>query len=346
MKKIICGILASVLFLCSCGNEPETKESSVDAQSKTISLFAMDTYMTLKAYGKEAEIALEKSSEEIERLQNLFNINDSESDVSIINSHAGQEPVAVSEDTASVIKTACEVSYETDGALDISVYPVLKEWGFTTENYKIPSQREIDVLLESIDYKKIELNDNSIAMADHMQLDLGSVGKGYTGDKIMEILQNEGITSAMINLGGNVQTLGTKPDGKKWRIGIEDPDNTDNTVCKIDVNDCAVITSGNYQRFFVGEDGKKYWHILDPKTGYPADNGIVSATVIGTSGAECDALSTALFVMGTEKAINYAKTHPNIDVILITSDRKLYITDGIYADAEIQLSNYEIIKRN
>lgn len=347
MKKLLCSVLAAAALLCGCSNSAETSESPVSTasiESKDISLFAMDTYMTLKAYGKNADSALKKSSDEILRLESLFDVTSDESDISKINSSGGNA-VSVSDDTADIISRACQISGQTNGSLDITIYPVLKEWGFTTENYKIPQQKEIDVLLEYVDYKKVNVDGNTVTLPENMNIDLGSVAKGYTSDRICQILEDEGINSAMVNLGGNVQVIGKKTDGSLWRVGVENPQNTEEMACKLSVSNCAVITSGNYERFFVGEDGKKYWHIIDPKTGYPADNGIISATVIGNSGLICDALSTALFVMGTERAVEYCTEHKEIDAVLITSDMKLYITDGIADNAEILLSDYSVIKR-
>ena len=159
-------------------------------------------------------------------------------------------------------------------------------------------------------------------------------------------MQKNGVDSALINLGGNVQAVGTKPDGSKWKVGIQDPENSGEIVCTLSVSDCAVVTSGNYERYFVGADGKKYWHIIDPKTGYPADNGVISASVIGKSGVMCDALSTALFVMGTEKAIAFCKAHREIDAVIITSGKKMYVTEGL-EDMSAVSDKYELslIKR-
>lgn len=340
MKKILALLLmSSMLLAMGCqqqtAEEPESQDSEnyvfssddAAAEEQTKEIFAMDTYMNLKAYGSNAEDALNQCEYEIKNLEGLFAVKDSSSDIYKINLGGGSV-VEVSDDTAKVITKALEFSEKTDGALDITIYPVLKEWGFTTGEYQVPDESKIKNLLQFVDYHNINVNGNNVNIPEAYAVDLGSVAKGYTSDKLCEILKNNGITSAIINLGGNVQTVGTKPDGSKWNVGIQNPQDSSSNICTVRIADRAVITSGNYERYFE-QDGKKYWHIIDPKTGYPAANGIISSTIIGESGTECDALSTALFVMGTDKAIEYCKNNPNIEAILVTDDMKIYITDGL-----------------
>ncbi len=340
MKKILALLLMSSLILAAGCQQQTTEESEGEngenyvfdtsaeaAEEKTKEIFAMDTYMNLKAYGSSAEDALNQCENEIKRLEGLFAVKDSNSDIYKINIGAGSV-VSVNGDTAEVIKKALEFSGQTDGALDITIYPVLKEWGFTTGEYQVPDEATISNLLQFVDYRNVNVNGNNVNIPEAYAIDLGSVAKGYTSDKLCELLKNNGVSSALVNLGGNVQTVGTKPDGSKWTVGIQDPQDSSSYLCTIKIADRAVITSGNYERYFE-QDGKKYWHIIDPKTGAPAANGLISSTIIGESGVECDALSTALFVMGTDKAIEYCKNHKNIEAILVTDDMKIYVTDGL-----------------
>ena len=145
---------------------------------------------------------------------------------------------------------------------------------------------------------------------------------------VIEKLKENGVRSAVINLGGNVQTLGMRPDGTNWKVAVRSPFEADKNICELEIGEKAVVTSGNYERCF-SDEGKMYWHILDPEDGYPADNGIVSATVIGVNGTECDALSTALFVMGKDKAVDFWKNNNDFDMILVTNDRKIYYTQEL-----------------
>ena len=337
--RLISACLALAVLAGCSQNKAGTAETTSSPASKE--LFAMDTYITLTAYGDGAEAALDEAAAKITEIEKRLSVTETDSDINMINSKAGSA-VTVSEDTVNIINTALDFGRSTEGALDITVYPVLKEWGFTTGDYKIPDDETIDSLLEKVDYSKVSVEGTKVTIPEGSMIDTGAVTKGYTGDCLAEIFKSAGIDSALINLGGNVQTVGTKPDGSKWVVGIQDPLNTDSYVGTLETADKAVITSGNYERFFTGEDGKNYWHILDPKTGKPADKGIISATIIGNKGIDCDALSTSLFVLGTEAAIDYWKAHSNdFDVILVTDDNKLYLSSDL-KDSFTQTSSYEI----
>lgn len=328
MKKITA--LMTIIAIAFCGCSEKESSSQISSTPASRDVFAMDTYMNLKAYGGEnTETALDEAVERISELEGLLSVTDENSDIWKIN-HAEGADTPVSGDTLEIIDTALKVCSGTDGALDITVYPVVKEWGFTTQEYSIPDSETIEDLLKNVDYKQIGINGGCVSIPQDFLLDLGSIAKGYTSDCVMEVLKKNGIGSAVISLGGNVQTLGKKPDGSEWRIAVRNPFQSDTDMCILEVSDKAVITSGNYERFFIGEDGKAYWHIIDAKDGYPADNGLVSVTIIGESGIMCDALSTALFVSGLEGASEYWRSSDeNFDMILVTDDHRMYITEGI-----------------
>lgn len=332
-KMIRIAAFAAMIFsLCLTGCSQALAEKSTVSAGSSVShdadLFAMDTYMTMRAYGDNAEEALDAASECIKELERTFSVTDEGSDLWKIN-NSGGVPVEVCDDTAKLIDAAKEYGADTDGALDITVYPVLKEWGFTTGEYKIPSREKLDELLEHVDFNNIVTDGNTVTVPADVQIDLGALAKGYTGDQVMEELSSRGVTSAIISLGGNVQALGRKPDGSDWGVSVRDPYSPDRDMCIVKVSDKAVITSGNYERYFVGDDGMKYWHIIDAADGYPADNGIVSATIIGENGLMCDALSTALFAAGTDKATEYWRSHSGFDMILVTDDERILYTEGI-----------------
>ncbi len=297
-RKIMSGICVMPL-LTACTNRAEI--------AKTADIFAMDTYMNLKAYGRDAEAAVSESEARIRELEQIFSVTDDTSDIRQIN-QAGGQPVTVSADTVSVLQIAQHMNQESGGAFSISLYPVLRAWGFTTGKYRIPADDEIAALLKKVDDTRISMDDQTVRCPAGTEIDLGAVAKGYTGDAVIKIMRTHQISSAIINLGGNVQTFGSKPDGSAWSIGITDPFSPDSLIGTVSVTDKAVITSGNYERYFTAEEGKRYWHILDPADGCPADNGLVSVTVIGDCGAECDALSTALFVERHSK-VEYVVAH-------------------------------------
>ncbi len=297
-KTFFCILTAGLICLTAYGKQ--SVNSWTEPQSK--SFFAMDTYMTITAYGENAETALNQAEERVTELEKLWSVTDENSEIYAVN-HSEGENVHVSPETAELLDFSLDISEVTNGALDCTMYPVLTEWGFTTGNYKIPTDQKISELLENTGYEKIDLNDNNVTVPQNMQIDLGAVGKGYTGDFIVDILQENGVESALLDLGGNIQMIGTKPDGTDWKLGLRSPFD-EGSFATLEVSDCAAITSGGYERYFTGDDGKTYWHILDPATGKPAHSGLVSVTIVGKEGRLCDALSTSLFVMGLDKATN------------------------------------------
>ena len=317
-------VLLSAVLLTGCGEPAQDQSDALFAAD----LFAMDTYMNLKAYGKNAEAAVREAEARITALEHTLSVTDSGSDLYALN-HAAGDAVTVSDDTRNILDTAEKIGQESGGALCISLYPVLRAWGFTTGEYHVPADSTLAELLPLCDDSLIVRNCNTVTLPPETEIDLGAVAKGYTGDAVMEIYRQHGVTSGIISLGGNVQALGTKPDGSAWTVGVTDPFAPEQLLGTIAVTEKAVITSGNYERYFTGDDGQRYWHILDPETGKPAGNGLVSVTVIGDCGAECDALSTALFVEGTEEAVAHWRRTGGFEMILVTADGEVLLTDGI-----------------
>ena len=311
-------LLLPLLLLTSCAG------SAAKPQSKDI--FAMDTYMFVKVWSSDTSLP-DRAEAEISRLEHLFSVNIADSDISRINTAQGQA-VTVSPDTAAVMAEGLHIAQESSGALDMSIYPVSKLWGFTQTEQHVPEADALQKALDLVDYTQIQLDGASVRVPDGMQLDLGALAKGYTGDRVMELFRESGAESAMISLGGNVQTLGTKPDGSLWTVGIDNPFSPNEVLCSIRVGTCAVITSGNYQRYFE-ENGRRYHHIFDPETGFPAENGLVSVTVVGESGLTSDALSTALFAEGKEKAVAHWRKRQDFGMILITDEPVIYYTPGL-----------------
>ena len=308
----------SLLLLAGCGGAAE--------ESASRSVFAMDTVMDLTAYGKDAEAAVVAGVARITALEQAFSVTIDESDISRIN-HAYGKPVDVSDDTAALLTDALRYCMLTHGALDVSVYPVLKAWGFTTQDYRVPQADELQDLLARVDYSRVHVDGSAVTVPAGMEIDLGSVAKGYTGDQIMQIYRDHGITSGMISLGGNVQTLGSKPDGSAWRIAVQNPLG-EGYVGVIEARGEAVVTSGGYERYFE-RNGETYWHIIDPATGAPAKNGVISATIVSESGTRCDALSTALFILGQDGAETYWRTHGDFEYLLVLDNGDLVVSQGL-----------------
>ena len=312
---------------------------AADAECST-DLFAMDTYMTMKAYGPGAESALSDISSMISDLDSHLSVTNSSSEIYQLN-HAEGQSVTLSDTTADLLSKALALGGTTNGALELTSYPLSLAWGFTTGDYQIPDQAAIDSLLPLVDDSAITLDGNSATLPAGAQLDLGAVAKGYAGDRAAEILQDAGVTSALLNLGSStIRAIGSKPDGSPWRIALQDPNDTSAYAGVVSTTDLAIDTSGGYERYFQGDDGEIYWHILDPDTGYPAKNGLISVTVLSDSALTGDGLSTALFVMGLSDAIDYWRENGGFEFIFITDQNEIYVSQGAQ-DLFQPLGSYE-----
>ena len=314
--------LAVVLFFCSCGIYKGDDEKSEKQ------LFAMDTVIELTSYGKNSEAALEKAAEKIKELEKELSTTEENSAVNKINTANGKA-VAVSGNVLVPLRASLDISEKSGGALDVTVYPVVKAWGFISKDYRVPEEIELMRLLDKVNYKNITVGDTGVVVPSGVEIDLGSVAKGYASQVVCEMLKESGVEGAVVSLGGNVQTVGRKPDGSKWRVAICDPDNPDGGITgTLTVGEAAVVTSGGYQRFFE-RDGKKYHHIIDPSTGNPADSGLKSVTIVCPDGTYADGLSTALFVLGLEKAMDYHEKYGGFEAVFVSDDGTVTVTDGL-----------------
>lgn len=323
-RKVIIVLLISML-LSGCKNA-DTRSISADRPAET-TVFAMDTVMQLMAYGTD-ETLMKKAADRITMLDGLLSTTKAGSEVYKINQTGSGK---VSADTGALLEAGIEYGKMTNGLLDVTIYPLVKAWGFTTDDFKVPDKADILRLLKNIDYRKIKYDKTAsyVAIPDGMMVDFGSLAKGYTGDAVLKLFSEYGVTSAMVNLGGNVQTLGKKPDGSSWRVGIENPAG-ENYLGTVSVTDSAVITSGGYERYFKDDNGNVYWHIFDPRTGYSAKNGLISVTIIADTGIYGEALSTSLFVMGIEKASEFWREHRDFEAVFITEKGDVLITEGLH----------------
>ena len=316
MKKtkllIIC--ISSLLAL-SCSKNNKVEQTYFES---------MNTFMKVQAYGENAKEANEAAQKYIGQLERIISATKEESDIYKLN-HSETYPVKVNEQALSLIKLALNMSEISDGAFNPCLYPVSSLWGFTKKQYRIPSEEEIAEKLALCDWKKVQVTDDGVIMEPGMQFDLGGIGKGFAGDEAAKKMKEFGIKSALLDLGGNIQIIGTKPDGSDWTIGIRNPFE-EGAIGILKASNVAVITSAGYERYFVGEDGKKYIHIFDGTTGCPAESDLVSTTAIAPSGTYCDGLSTALYVLGLERSIELWRKQKNFDFILITKNKEVYIT--------------------
>jgi thiamine biosynthesis lipoprotein len=306
---------------------------------QSVDFFAMDTVMTLTAYGDNAQTGLSAAETEINRLDALLSVENSASEVYHINLDGSGE---LSPETAVLINESLEIYKLTDGAFDITVYPLMKKWGFYTGEYALPTDTELSELLACVGSDKLALTENTLTLTKAgMGIDFGGIAKGYASDKAAEVLAENGVESALISLGGNIRVLGAKPDGTPWRIAIRNPEDENTPIGIVKVMDKSVITSGSYERYFE-MNGKTYHHILDPKTGLPAENGLQSVTIVCERGILADGLSTALFVMGKDKALAFWRNHTDMfDAVLVSDDGEIVITAGL-ADIFSSSLDYEV----
>lgn len=300
-KRIISGVLAlSILFgAYFLFNEERAAEKT---------LFAFDTVVEISLRGRDREKALEKCEEEIKRLHAEL---DAEGSGAIARYN---ENGTTDEETRALLSRAYSVSEETEGAFDVTLYPVIRLWGFGGDTFKVPSDAERTEALEECGYDKLKLGGAKV--------DFGAAAKGYAADRLCEILENYGISDALISVGGTIAVR-----GRTARVAIQNP-NGEGYAAVLECRDTVLSTSGGYERYFI-EDGVKYSHIFNPKTGCPAESDLVSATAISTDGFLSDALSTAFFVMGEDETKKYLKAHKDVDAVLITKDGRLIATPGV-----------------
>lgn len=326
--------------------DKQQEETSLDTASQEKvqkNVFAMDTYMTVSAYGENAEKAVDAAIDEINRLDVLLSTGKDTSQVAFINQNGS---AVLNDDTQTLLQKSLELYESTGHRFDITIYPIMCVWGFPTQEYRVPEQDEIAKTLELVGSDKLSYDEatKTLTLRDGMAIDFGGIAKGYTSSRLMEIFREYNVSSAMVSLGGNVQVLGTKTDGSDWRVAVQNPDGTDDYLGILAIKDKAVITSGGYERYFE-KDGKTYHHIMDNETGKPADSDLISVTIISKDGMLADGLSTALFVMGKEDALNYWREHSEeFDAILVTKDGEITVTQGI-ADSFSSERNYDIAER-
>lgn len=317
MKKAFALLLAAVLLLAAagCHRLPEATDTVVAA---------MDTQMNLRLYGDTDNAAAKALSDEILRLNGVFSVTDENSALHQLN----RFKVSQDEEIAALLTEADAIRERTGGALDVTLLPLSRLWGFIGDSYSIPSDEELAETMTRTGADKYDINGSSLVLKGDAELDFGALAKGYTADRCREYLEPLG-TPALLNLGGNIQTVGAKPDGSDWLIGIQDPQVPDNALLTLSVSGTkAVVTSGDYQRYFDYE-GTTYCHIIDPKTGSPVQNSLRSVTVVTDSGILADGLSTALFVMGLENACEHWRASNDFEAVFVDKSGKIYVTAGL-----------------
>lgn len=325
LKRICAVLLLACLLLTAC-----TADRTAERE-----FFAMDTLMHVKIWGSDA--AADAVQQEVYRLEKLLSVTENSSDVALLNCGGYMH---IADETNELLHSALTISERTGGAFDPTVYPLVRLWGFTEATQRVPPQDELQAALSHIGIENVDAQDGFAELKNGAQLDFGGIAKGYAAERCVSILQAAEVEAALLTLGGNVQTVGSKPDGTPWAIGIADPAQPEQSLATLRfTGSLALVTSGGYQRYFE-KDGVRYHHILDPKTGMPAQSGLASVTVLAQSGTLADALSTALFVMGLDEATEFWRASDDFEAVFITDDGEIYATAGaaeLLDDCEFQV---------
>ena len=325
-KKLLTMIVISILAI---GNIGCVKEDINQPISQT-EIF-MGTPISITLYDGGNQKILDKVFEKIVEIEDLVSINKENTEITKLNESAGVEKVKLSNLSYDILKKGIEYSKLSNGSCDITIGPLVKLWSIGLEGAKVPSKDEIN-----------DSTKEAFLTKEGMEVDLGSIAKGYAADEVVKILKQEGIRSAIIDLGGNIYALGSKNSDNNWKVGIQDSfSDRGKVIGAVEVFDKTVVTSGIYERF-IEEDGVRYHHILNPKTGYPYETDIAGVSIIADNSIDADALSTLTFTKGVKEGLKFVENLDNVDAIFITNDKKIYLTENIKDNFKLMSNDFEI----
>lgn len=338
ISKVGIVLLISILLLSGCSKDPVSKTD-----------FLMDTVMTIKVFDKPDEKIIDDAFAKVREIEEKMSSTIKSSEISKINKEAGIQPVKVSHETYYVLEEAKKYAELSNGAYEPTIGPLVDLWDVKAEEKEreaLPSMEDINNKKDLVDYEKLELlGDNTVFLKEKdMKITLGSIVKGYAADEVRNVLLENGVKTAMINLGGNIFAHGTKEDNSLWVIGIQNPfESTGNHIATLKVKDKSIVTSGSYERYFKYKD-EIYHHILDRETGYPTENEIAGVSIISDKSIDGDALSTTLFVLGLEKGKKLVNSLDGIEAIFITKNKEIYMSKNLEANFSINkgLSDFTI----
>ena len=324
MKKgiavvLIAGMTALLLMGCERKVEPLSKSD-----------FMLNTFVTVTLYDKDDPKILNECLDICRSYENVFSKTIEGSEVYEINHRPAQESsVKLSPDMAALLSKGLYYSRISGGDFDITVEPLSSLWDFTAPNPVVPPSDEISAAVKKVGYQNLKLDDDTLTfLSPDTSIDFGAIAKGYIADRMKDYLLEQGVRSAVINLGGNVLCVGNKPDGSPFKIGLQKPyADRNETIETLNIEDMSVVSSGVYERHFV-KDGVNYHHILNPRDGYPYDNGLVSVTILSKLSVDGDALSTTCFSMGLEKGMELLNSMDDVYGVFITEDGKVHYTEG------------------
>ena len=340
---ILCGSLLLTVISAIVLGKTITVVYASDIEKYTNADFAMDTVVSETLYTSGADINTQIGEKLREMETTLLSWTEENSQISQLNNADGKT-MEVSDDLAADLEKIRQLSQDSNGAFDPTLGKIIRLWDIAGENPHVPDQSEIDTLLPEVGYEKIQVDGNNVTLLDGCTLDLGAVGKGMGCDQIMDYLQTQPDVFGMIlNLGGSsVMTYGEKPDGSPWKVALTDPRDTEGDylgAITLDANQ-FLSTSGDYEKYFI-EDGIRYHHILDPKTGYPVQNGLISVTIVCDQGYLADGLSTACFVLGMDAAKPLLEKY-DAEAVFVDEDKNVYVTSGLMDKFELMKDGYTV----
>ena len=333
-NKLVCcfSAIASLVLLATCKQKlPEKTE------------YVLGTICTINLFDQGTEALYTETFNRLKKLETILSANRDDTNIAAINSAAGIGPVHAEPETLSILQDALAYSEKTDGLFDPSIGPLVKSWNIGTDYAAIPTENALRSAMSLVNYRNIvidESNGTVFLTQKGMKLDLGAIAKGYAADEIARILKAHNIKKAIIDLGGNIYAVGEKAPGQDWNIGIRDPETErGEPILSIPLKDTSVVTSGIYERYFE-KDGKKYHHILDPRTGYPVNNELLSVTIIAPASMDADALSTSTFLLGTEKGLALIEKIPGVEAIFINKEHEIRTSQGMKGKMKILDSRF------
>ena len=357
---ILCTVLVCpMLLFTGCGNITDADTSTTGNEPISISSIKLNTAVQITIYDSQDKALLDDCLALCDKYELVFSRTNEKSELYKLNHRKDTSdkdpntdrqttpyPVSgtadtwhISEDLAALLSEGLDITRESDGAFDIAIAPLTSLWDFTAKDPKVPDDAAIQKALPLCSSDGVTIDGQDITLpSDDIQFDVGAIAKGYIADRLKDLLMKKGVKSAIINLGGNVLCIGSKPDGTPFKIGIQKPfADRNETEAVMDITGKSVVSSGIYERCFK-QDGKLYHHILNPQTGYPYDNGLISVTIISDQSVDGDALSTTCFALGLEDGLKFAEKK-GVQAVFITEDYELHYTDG-FRD-EIRVTDVE-----
>lgn len=353
---ILCtALVCPMLLFTGCQNAADA-DTAAGKEPISISSIKLNTAVQITIYDSQDKSLLDDCLALCDKYELIFSRTDEESELYKLNHRISDSAVSnqttetqptpyqvnnttntwhISEDLAALLSEGLSITKESKGAFDIAIAPLTSLWDFTAEDPKVPDDADIQNALPLCSSDGVTINGQDIILpSDDIQFDVGAIAKGYIADRLKDFLVKKGVNSAIINLGGNVLCIGSKPDGTPFKVGIQKPfADRNETEAVMDITGKSVVSSGIYERCFK-QDGKLYHHILNPKTGYPYDNGLISVTIISDQSVDGDALSTTCFALGLDEGLKFAEKK-GVQAVFITEDYELHYTDGFQDEIKV-----------